>query len=169
MLGGPSVDRLSHERIDQIWDNRLEADAGATYAKELYLNLSTLSPFVNGPNTPRLATPLKTLEPQNIALDKAYLLSCTNARASDFSSAAQVFREAATDGKPAKVAPGLKFYIAAASMAEQEAAEAAGDWQVLLDAGAESLPAGCGACIGLVRIIPTWKIVPMSVLTVINS
>jgi len=48
-----------------------------------------------------------------------------------------------------KIADGVKFYIAAASMLEQQAAEAAGDWQVLLDAGAEPLPSGCGPCIGL--------------------
>lgn len=48
-----------------------------------------------------------------------------------------------------KIADGVKFYIAAASTLEQQAAEEAGDWQVLLDAGATPLPAGCGPCIGL--------------------
>jgi len=48
-----------------------------------------------------------------------------------------------------KIADGVQLYIAAASRPEQEAAEAAGDWQALLDAGAQPLPAGCGPCIGL--------------------
>ena len=52
-------------------------------------------------------------------------------------------------GAQAKVADGVEFYIAAASSLEQAAAEKAGDWQVLVRAGAKPLPAGCGPCIGL--------------------
>lgn len=77
------------------------------------------------------------------------MVSCTNGRASDISAAARVFREAAKDGVTPKIAPGVKFYLAAASLAEQRIAEDAGDWQVLLDAGVEELPSGCGPCIGL--------------------
>ncbi|CAJ2499694.1 Uu.00g025470.m01.CDS01 [Anthostomella pinea] len=149
MFDAPSKDRITHERIDEMAANRLVADPGAKYAKELYLNLSTLSPFVAGPNSVKVATPLKNLEAQNIALDKAYLVSCTNSRASDLAAAARVFREATKDGEAAKIAPGVKFYIAAASTPEQQIAEEAGDWQVLLDSGAQALPAGCGPCIGL--------------------
>jgi homoaconitate hydratase len=58
--------------------------------------------------------------------------------------------KAATNGGVIpKVANHVKFYIAAASLPEQRAAEEQGDWQVLLDAGAEALPSGCGPCIGL--------------------
>jgi len=39
--------------------------------------------------------------------------------------------------------------MAAASLPEQRAAEEAGDWQVMLEAGATLLPSGCGPCIGL--------------------
>lgn len=141
--------RFTHERIDELLENPLSADPGATYAKSIYLNLSTLSPFVAGPNSVKVATPLKDLQAQDIKLHKAYLVSCTNSRASDLAAAARVFREAATDGVIPKVADGLKFYIAAASIPEQQIAEEAGDWQVLLDAGAIALPAGCGPCIGL--------------------
>ncbi|ROV92690.1 hypothetical protein VSDG_06578 [Cytospora chrysosperma] len=141
--------RFTHERIDELLENPLRADPGATYAKSLYLNLSTLSPFVSGPNSVKVATPLKDLESQDIKLHKAYLVSCTNSRASDLAAAARVFREAAKDGAKPKIADGLKFYIAAASIPEQQIAEEAGDWQVLLDAGAIQLPAGCGPCIGL--------------------
>lgn len=141
--------RFSHARIDDLIKNQLVADKGATYAKSLYLNLSTLSPYVSGPNSVKIATPLRDLEAQNIKLNKAYLVSCTNSRASDLAAAAKVFKDASTSGTPAKIAPGVEFYIAAASLPEQEAAEDAGDWQALLDAGAKPLPAGCGPCIGL--------------------
>ena len=70
--------KFTHEKIDELVQNRLAADPGATYAKSLYLNLSTLAPFVAGPNSVKIATPLNKLEQQNIKLDKAYLVSCTN-------------------------------------------------------------------------------------------
>ncbi|RYO85133.1 hypothetical protein DL766_007356 [Monosporascus sp. MC13-8B] len=112
-------------------------------------SLSTLSPFVSGPNAVKIATPLRELEAKDININKAYLVSCTNGRASDIQAAARVFREAAQKGIEPKVAPGVNFYIAAASLLEQQAVEETGDWQVLLDAGARQLPSGCGPCIGL--------------------
>ncbi|KAL1963157.1 hypothetical protein VTN77DRAFT_8590 [Rasamsonia byssochlamydoides] len=142
---------FTHPRLEELFANPLTADKGAKYAKELFLDLSTLSPYVSGPNSVKVATPLNELEAQNIKVDKAYLVSCTNSRASDIAAAARVFREAAekNGGQIPKIADGVKFYIAAASLPEQEVAEEAGDWQVLLDAGAQALPAGCGPCIGL--------------------
>jgi homoaconitate hydratase len=43
----------------------------------------------------------------------------------------------------------VKLYVAAASSEVQAESELSGDWKVLLDAGAEALPPGCGACAGL--------------------
>ncbi|KAI0101364.1 mitochondrial Homoaconitase [Nemania sp. FL0031] len=149
MLNTSTQERINHERIDGLLENRPTADPGAVYAKELYLNLSTLSPMVAGPNSVKTVTPVAKLETEDIPVDKCYLVSCTNARASDLGRAAAVFLEAGVDGKAAKVAPGVKFYLAAASLAEQRIAEEAGDWQVLLDAGAQPLLSGCGPCIGL--------------------
>ncbi|KAI0379849.1 hypothetical protein F5Y04DRAFT_258474 [Hypomontagnella monticulosa] len=146
---GVALNQFAHTRIDDLIQNQLAADPGATYAKSLYLNLSTLSPFVSGPNSVKVATPLRDLEAQGIKLDKAYLVSCTNSRASDLAAAAKVFRDAALSGVEPKVAPGVNFYIAAASLTEQAIAEDLGDWQILLDAGAQPLPSGCGPCIGL--------------------
>ncbi|EHK18825.1 uncharacterized protein TRIVIDRAFT_231565 [Trichoderma virens Gv29-8] len=149
MSDSPTKDRINHERIDELLESPMVADPGAKYAKEFYLNLSTLSPFVAGPNSVKVANPVKDLEAQDIAVDKAYLLSCTNGRSEDFAAAARVFREAGTDGKPAKIHPRVKFYLAPASLAEQKIAEEAGDWQILEQSGAVLLPAGCGPCIGL--------------------
>lgn len=41
------------------------------------------------------------------------------------------------------------MYISAASAPEQEAAETAGHWHTLVDAGAEPMYPGCAQCIGL--------------------
>ncbi len=149
--GRNTNDRFTHEALDHLFANQLSADKGAKYSKVLHLNLSTLAPYVSGPNSVKVATPLNELESQSIKVDKAYLLSCTNSRASDIAAAAKVFKDAAKDkdGKIPTIAEGVKFYIAAASAPEQQVAEEAGDWQALLQAGAQPLPAGCGPCIGL--------------------
>jgi homoaconitate hydratase len=51
--------------------------------------------------------------------------------------------------KGKKVAPGVKFYVAAASADVQHRAQQGGAWQTLMDAGAIELPPSCGPCIGL--------------------
>ena len=138
----PSHPRMNSERLLSAFAARPTADPAAHYASRLSLDLSTLVPHVSGPNSVKIATPLPRLLDPPIAINKAYLVSCTNSRASDISAAATVLR-----GK--KVAPGVEFYIAAASSRVQEESEATGDWQALVNAGAKTLPAGCGPCIGL--------------------
>ncbi|WVW81774.1 homoaconitase, mitochondrial [Kwoniella bestiolae CBS 10118] len=134
--------RLNPDRLQDAMTNKSSADPGAQYAARLSLDLSTLVPYVSGPNSVKVATALPKLVEDKIKINKAYLVSCTNSRASDIASAAEVLR-----GK--KIANGVEFYIAAASSRVQEDAESAGDWQALIDAGAKTLPAGCGPCIGL--------------------
>lgn len=134
--------RLSPARLADVFKNPILADEGAYYSKTLTLHLPTLSPSVSGPNSVKVATPLPVLAQQNIKINKAYLVSCTNSRASDLKRAAEVMK-----GK--KVAPGVEFYVAAASSVVQKESEASGDWAALVSAGAKVLPAGCGPCIGL--------------------
>lgn len=145
--------RINHPGLDDLFSernvDRLRPDPGARYTKSLFLDLSTVSPYVSGPNSVKIATPVQDLQNQNIRINKAYLVSCTNSRSSDLAAAARVFREAADRGDRATIADGVQLYVAAASKAEQQAAEATGDWGVLLQAGATPLPSGCGPCIGL--------------------
>ena len=134
--------RLNWTRLEQLAKTRFASDADATYTRHLRLDLSTLEPQVSGPNSVKVATPLAELEAQNIAINKAYLVSCVNSRASDIAAAAEVLK-----GK--RVAPGVEFYLAAASSIQQRDADKSGAWGALLAAGARPLPAGCGPCIGL--------------------
>ncbi|KAI9002112.1 homoaconitase mitochondrial precursor [Hyaloraphidium curvatum] len=140
MKGHP---RLTPGRIEEAWKGRLEPDAGARYAKHLTLDLSTVSPYLSGPNSVKVASPLAELEKKDIKIQKAYLVSCVNSRASDLRAAAAIF----AGGK--KVHPDVEFYVAAASSEVQADVASTGEWQALLDAGARPLPAGCGPCIGL--------------------
>lgn len=134
--------RVNQETVQGLIDNKMAADGDAYYAKHLTLDLSTLSPFISGPNSVKISTSLAELSKQNLKVNKAYLVSCTNSRLSDIKAAADVI-----EGH--KVAPGVEFYIAAASSIVQKDAEYDGAWKTLLDSGAIPLPAGCGPCIGL--------------------
>jgi homoaconitate hydratase len=134
--------RLNRKRLNHLIDNPLDADPHAFYSKHLTLDLSTLVPHVSGPNSVKVSTALPELAQRDIAIQKAYLVSCTNSRASDLKAAADVVR-----GRT--VSPGVEFYVAAASSVVQKEAEASGDWGALVSAGAKVLPAGCGPCIGL--------------------
>jgi homoaconitate hydratase len=134
--------------IDSWWNNRtnLSADADAAYAIELELDLATVVPHVSGPNEVKTMVSLPEMERKHVAIQKAYLLSCVNARFEDLRDAAEVVR---ARGK--RVADGVEFYLAAASAEVQAKAESVGHWQTLVDAGAIPLPPGCGTCIGLGR------------------
>jgi homoaconitate hydratase len=120
----------------------LHADEDAFYAKELSIDLSTIEPFVSGPNTVKTYASVSELKEKNIKINKAYLVSCVNSRVDDIAEAAAVVK-----GK--KIADHVKFYIAAASSEVQKEAERYGYWQSLIEAGAIPLPPGCGPCIGL--------------------
>ncbi|KAI0633108.1 homoaconitase [Trametes polyzona] len=138
----PEHPRINRARLDSLRTNVIRSDPDAGYASHLVLDLSTLVPHVSGPNSVKVSNPLPVLESKRIPIQKAYLLSCTNARASDIAAAAAVM-------KGHKVAPGVEFYVAAASSEVQQDAEKRGDWETLVLAGAKPLPAGCGPCIGL--------------------
>src|SRR4029453_17836476 len=134
--------------IDVWWKNRREisADADAEYAIELELDLATVVPHVSGPNEVKTMVSLPEMERKHVPIQKAYLLSCVNARFEDLHDAAEVIR---AQGGP--VADGVEFYLAPASAEVQARSESNGDWQTLVGAGAIPLPPGCGACIGLGR------------------
>src|SRR5207237_10359760 len=117
-------------------------DSDADYDARITLNLNPVTQRVSGPDTVQVMASLAEMEKKRVTINKAYLLSCVNSRVEDLEAAARVLK-----GK--KVAPGVKFYLGAASKWVQEEAERRGIWQTLLDAGAHPLPAGCGPCIGL--------------------
>ena len=139
-----SLGKYTAEDVEAWWADRLEADSDASYAVDLELDLATVIPHVSGPNHVKVMTSLPEMEARHVPIQKAYLLSCVNARLEDLAEAAGVFK-----GK--KVAESVEFYVAAASAEVQAKAEQLGHWKTLEDAGAITLPSGCGPCIGLGR------------------
>jgi homoaconitate hydratase len=154
---GPGADSLSRDdrltlaNLTTEWgaiagvfpgDGPVQAEADASYAATITLDLAAVSPHVAGPDTLSRAVPVGVVERERIAIQKAYLVSCANGRLSDLEAAAKVL-----GGR--HVASGVSLYLAAASAAVHREAEASGAWRALLGAGAIPLPSGCGPCIGL--------------------
>src|SRR6266513_208378 len=146
--GPKSRSGYTNADIDAWWKNRSDfsADADADYAIELDLDLATVVPHVSGPNEVKTMVSLAEMERKHVPIQKAYLLSCVNARFEDLHDAAEVVR-----AKGGHVADGVEFYLAPASAEVQAKSESTGDWQTLVEAGAIPLPPGCGTCIGLGR------------------
>jgi homoaconitate hydratase len=136
--------RYTDADVEAWWASRAEPDADARYDRIVTLDLASVTPHVSGPNSVKTMTALHEIERQSVKIDKAYLMSCVNARLSDFAAAARVFEEAG-----ARVADGVEFYVAAASNEIEAEARSLGYWDRLTDAGVIALPPGCGACIGL--------------------
>jgi homoaconitate hydratase len=146
--GPKSRSGYTNADINDWWQKRNEfsADPDAEYAIELELDLATVVPHVSGPNEVKTMVSLPEMERKHVLIQKAYLLSCVNARFEDLHDAAEVVRS-----RGGHVADGVEFYLAPASAEVQAKSESTGDWQTLVDAGAIPLPPGCGACIGLGR------------------
>ena len=136
--------RINEQSIQELKSKllHLRADDDAFYSKEICIDLSSISPFVSGPNTVKKMSSVGELQRQRIKIDKAYLVSCVNSRVDDIAEAALIVK-----GK--KFAKHVQFYVGAASSEVQAESEQRGDWQTLLDAGAIPLSPGCGPCIGL--------------------
>jgi homoaconitate hydratase len=104
--------------------------------------MDRVSPHIAGPDAVNVMRSVADVAREEMRIHKAYLLSCVNSRLDDLAEAADVIRGES-------VADGVDLYVAAASADVQAEAEENGVWATLLDAGAQPLPPGCGACIGL--------------------
>ncbi|GMM42081.1 hypothetical protein FOG51_03497 [Hanseniaspora uvarum] len=128
----------------------LAADEGCEYDETYEINLSELEPYVNGPFTPDLATPISELK--KVAVERDWPLdvkvgligSCTNSSYEDMTRSAEIIKDAAAHGLKAKsiytVTPG----------SEQIRATIARDGQLKTfeEFGGTVLANACGPCIG---------------------
>lgn len=142
MRRGDRKPRLTVELVEQYGLESPVADPDAHYARMFTIDIGSVTPVVAGPDGLCTVTPLFDMESKRIAVQKAYLLPCSNGRLEDLAEAAAVLR-----GR--RVASGVKLYLAAASRSIREEARRLGYWDTLLEAGATELPPGCGPCSGL--------------------
>src|ERR1700745_3157529 len=92
--GAKSRSGYTNADIDGWWKTRTQftADPDAGYAIELELDLATVVPHVSGPNEVKTMVSLPEMQRKRVAIQKAYLLSCVNARFEDLHDAAEVVR-----------------------------------------------------------------------------
>ncbi|MBM3925207.1 MAG: 3-isopropylmalate dehydratase large subunit [SAR202 cluster bacterium] len=150
---------------------RLPTDPGAKYDKVVHVDAAKLEPFVTWGTNPGMVAPVTGrvpdpasfkstsdkqaaeraldymgLEPnvpiQNVAIDRVFLGSCTNARLEDLRNAAGVVK-----GK--KVNPKVYAMVVPGSALVKKQAEAEGLDRVFKDAGFDWREAGCSMCLGM--------------------
>jgi 3-isopropylmalate/(R)-2-methylmalate dehydratase large subunit len=137
----------------------LAADPGATYDREITLDVSELRPLVSWGTNPGESVPVDGCVPagaldaslqymgltagtalRSLTIDQAFIGSCTNARLSDLRAAAEILR-GRTVSVPTIVTPG--------SQAVKRAAEREGLHDIFQDAGALWTHSSCGPCLGM--------------------
>ncbi|GIJ45728.1 3-isopropylmalate dehydratase large subunit [Virgisporangium aliadipatigenens] len=166
-----------HAPKGEHWDaaiaywRSLRTDDDAVFDTEVFLDASTVSPFVTWGTNPGQGAPLDAAVPdpssfadpvertaaekalqymdlragtplRDVEVDVVFLGSCTNGRIEDLRAAAEVLR-----GRT--VAQGVRMMVVPGSAAVRAAAEEEGLHEVFTAAGAEWRFAGCSMCLGM--------------------
>ena len=158
------------ERALDEW-RAVRTDAGAVYDRTVEIDVSSLTPQVTWGTNPAMVAPVDgvvpdpaeagdpadreayeralrymDLEPgtpiREIAVDRVFIGSCTNARIEDLRAAAAV-----ADGR--RVAAGVRAMVVPGSATVKRQAEAEGLDRVFRGAGFEWREAGCSMCLGM--------------------
>ena len=160
-----------------MWDEAvaywatLPSDADAKYDAEVFIDASTLSPFVTWGTNPGQGLPLTANVPspadavdetdrvaienaleymgltagmplRDIKVDTVFVGSCTNGRIEDLRAVAEVL-------KGRKVASGMRMLVVPGSVRVKHQAEAEGLDVIVKDSGAEWREAGCSMCLAM--------------------
>ncbi|MFZ0218567.1 MAG: 3-isopropylmalate dehydratase large subunit [Candidatus Dormiibacterota bacterium] len=151
------------ERALASWQ-RLPSDPGAPFAREIRIDASTVEPGVTWGTNPGQALGISARVPeprneneeralrymdlragtalQDVAIDRVFIGSCTNARLSDLQAAAAIVA-----GR--SVHPSVRAMVVPGSATVKLQAEELGLDKVFLDAGFEWRDAGCSMCLGM--------------------
>ncbi len=131
-------------------DDDVLADPARCFDRVIEIDLATLRPHINGPQTPDLAREVPALGAEArargwpLTISSALIGSCTNSSYEDITRAASILRDALAKGlklkAPLLVTPGSEKIRATI--------ERDGLLSVFEQAGAEVLANACGPCIG---------------------
>jgi 3-isopropylmalate/(R)-2-methylmalate dehydratase large subunit len=117
----------------------VKSDPDATYERVVDVNVSALEPQVAVPHSVDNVKPVSDVE--DVAVDQAFIGSCTNGRLEDLRSAAQILK-----GK--KIARGVRLVVIPASQEIYLNALNEGLIRTFMDAGATIGNPNCGPCLG---------------------
>jgi homoaconitate hydratase family protein len=115
------------------------SDVDAVFEATQVFDVSRLPPMVSGPHMVEAARSVEEVE--GIAVDQAFIGTCTNGRLEDLIAAAKIL-------KGRKVSAGCRLIVAPASRNVLSDAIDNGVAQIIISAGGTILPPGCGPCLG---------------------
>lgn len=124
----------------------LAADPGASYDKEITVDLSTLEPMVALPHSPDNVVPVREVAGKTV--DQVGIGSCTNSSLKDMMTTAAALRKK-------HVAPTTDLIVLPGSRQVLEALVRSGGLADMVAAGARVMECVCGPCIGMGMAPPT--------------
>jgi len=131
-------------------DKEVYADPKKYFDQYLEINLSELEPYINGPFTPDLATPISRMKEEAVKnnwpidVEAGLIGSCTNSSYEDLSRAASVAKNALSQELVAR----SDFKITPGSEQIRSITERDGFLDLLRKIGGEVFANACGPCIG---------------------
>lgn len=158
-----SPDGEAWEKAVSYWKT-LHSDSDAKFDRTVEIDASQLEPFVTWGTSPGMVVPVTSYVPdpadeaaeralkymalkprtniQDIAIDRAFIGSCTNARIEDLRAAARVV-------KGYRINSSVSAMVVPGSQEVKRAAEREGLDRIFHEAGFEWREAGCSMCLGM--------------------
>lgn len=149
--GREEIASLASENIHHLnADPEVHLNPSEYYDLFLEINLSELEPFINGPYTPDIATPISRMKEEAekngwpVEVEVGLIGSCTNSSYEDLSRAASVARNALD----LHLASNAEFKVSPGSEHIRLIAERDGFLDAFRKIGGEIFANACGPCIG---------------------
>jgi aconitate hydratase len=149
--GRKDIAELAMKNMDHLKaDQEVYADPGKYYDQFIEINLSELEPYINGPYTPDLATPISRMKEEAVKnnwpvdVEVGLIGSCTNSSYEDISRAASVVKDALSQ----KLVARSEFTINPGSEQIRAISERDGFLEIFRKIGGEVFANACGPCIG---------------------
>ena len=144
------ADLAQKNRVHLSADSEIYADPSKYFNQYLEINLSELEPYINGPFTPDLATPISRMKEEAVKnnwpvdVEVGLIGSCTNSSYEDLSRSASVVKDALAKNLMAR----SEFTITPGSEQIRSITERDGFLDLFRKIGGEVFANACGPCIG---------------------
>ncbi len=149
--GREEVALLASQNIENLKaDSEVYANPSEYYDQLIEINLSELEPYINGPFTPDLATPISKMKEEAVKngwptkIDVGLIGSCTNSSYEDISRAASIVHDAVQKNLTAKA----EYTITPGSEQIRSISERDGYFDTFKKIGGTIFANACGSCIG---------------------